>query len=158
MMICPCSSGKTIDECCGPFLVGVQSPETPEQLMRSRYTAYSMHQIDYIEKTMREPAAVDFKKEEALNWSKRVKWQGLEVIDAVTQKDKGFVEFKAHYIESGKSHTLHEISEFHFIDKQWYYIDGKKPVADNKVVKISRNEPCPCGSGKKYKKCCLNNI
>ncbi len=22
--------------------------------------------------------------------------------------------------------------------------------------KVGRNEPCPCGSGKKYKKCCLN--
>jgi len=24
--------------------------------------------------------------------------------------------------------------------------------------KVGRNDPCPCGSGKKYKKCCLNNV
>ncbi len=32
----------------------------------------------------------------------------------------------------------------------------KKPVV-NKTAKIGRNDPCPCGSGKKYKKCCGAN-
>ena len=35
--------------------------------------------------------------------------------------------------------------------------DGPKPAKPEqaRVVKVGRNEPCPCGSGKKYKKCCL---
>ena len=34
---------------------------------------------------------------------------------------------------------------------------GRPPVvgrADHKSKKIGRNDPCPCGSGKKYKRCC----
>lgn len=156
MITCPCCSTKTLEECCGPFLVGTQSPDTPEQLMRSRYTAYSLQHIDYIEKTMQGSAAKDFKKEDALNWAKRVKWQGLEVLNATTKDNNGFVEFIAHYFEGGKSHSMHEVSEFHLIDSKWYYVDGKKPSAEKQVVKVNRNDPCPCGSGKKYKKCCLN--
>jgi len=29
-------------------------------------------------------------------------------------------------------------------------------IKSGKRVKIGRNDPCPCGSGKKYKKCCMN--
>lgn len=158
MMFCPCGSEKNFEECCGPFIVGAKTAETPEQLMRSRYSAYAMHQVDYIEKTMKEPANKDFKKEEALNWARRVKWQGLEVLNATSKKDKGFVEFIAHYFEGGKTHSMHEISEFHFLDNQWYYVDGKKPLAEKKFEKVGRNDSCPCGSGKKYKKCCLNIV
>ena len=50
----------------------------------------------------------------------------------------------------------HEISEFHLIDNKWYYVDGKKPaIQEPTTAKIGRNDSCPCGSGKKYKKCCL---
>src|SRR5262245_5839808 len=118
MLICPCCSSKPIEDCCGPFIVGAKTPETPEQLMRSRYTAYATHQIDYIEKTMQGPAAIGFKKEEALSWAKHVKWQNLEIINANTDNNKGFVEFRAHYFDGTRSHTMHEISEFHLIDNQ----------------------------------------
>ncbi len=29
------------------------------------------------------------------------------------------------------------------------------PQTPIRVMKVGRNDPCPCGSGKKYKKCCL---
>lgn len=157
MTTCPCGSTNAFEECCGPFVAGAKNVETPEQLMRSRYTAYTIPFMDYIERTMQGPAATDFNKESAFNWAKRAKWQGLEIINTSMDKDKGYVEFKAHYFEGGTSHTMHEISEFRLIDDKWYYYDGKKPLIVEKEVKvkIGRNEPCPCGSGKKYKKCCL---
>ena len=32
---------------------------------------------------------------------------------------------------------------------------SRKPVNPNAVGRVGRNEPCPCGSKKKFKKCCL---
>ena len=46
-----------------------------------------------------------------------------------------------------------EFGKGHFNDSSLKKI--QKP--DLKLPKIGRNEPCPCGSGKKYKKCCLNS-
>ena len=36
--------------------------------------------------------------------------------------------------------------------------NGQKTVTASDIKKIGRNDPCPCGSGKKYKKCCGKNI
>ena len=36
--------------------------------------------------------------------------------------------------------------------------DGDKPKVLKRSAKIGRNDPCPCGSGKKYKNCCGRNI
>ena len=52
-MTCPCGSGKPLSACCGPYLEGKEDPPTPEALMRSRYTAYTQGNLDYIEKTMK---------------------------------------------------------------------------------------------------------
>jgi preprotein translocase subunit SecA len=35
--------------------------------------------------------------------------------------------------------------------------DGKPATVRRSVKKVGRNDPCPCGSGKKYKKCCGRN-
>ena len=36
-------------------------------------------------------------------------------------------------------------------------LDGDKPKVLKRAAKIGRNDPCPCGSGKKYKNCCGRN-
>lgn len=125
--------------------------------MRSRYTAYNKLNLDYITRTMKPPAADHFDAQEALEWARRVKWLRLEVLASQTEKDRGSVEFKAYFTEEGREHCLHERSEFRLENKQWYYFDGKPPgrVAPPQTsAKIQRNAPCPCGSQKKYKKCC----
>ena len=35
--------------------------------------------------------------------------------------------------------------------------NNKKQISAKDIKKIGRNDPCPCGSGKKYKKCCGAN-
>jgi uncharacterized protein len=42
------------------------------------------------------------------------------------------------------------------IDLRYYFIEDDPNAKDTIKEKIGRNEPCPCGSGKKYKKCCGN--
>lgn len=144
---CPCGSNKLYSQCCERFIMGGQIPQTPEELMRSRYTAYSQANIDYIANTMKGPASVDFNSAHAKEWAKKIEWNSLKVIRSEQQENKGTVEFIAHYSIQNNPDIIYEISEFHREDNRWFYFDGVTP-------KVGRNDFCPCGSQKKYKKCC----
>lgn len=156
MSDCPCGSAKKYIECCGRFISGHQHASTPEELMRSRYTAYTQANIDYIVQTMKSPAADGFDPVSAKEWAEQTQWIKLEVLRSSISDTLGVVEFKAHFSLSDKTTILHEISEFHLEEGRWYYVDGHTP--ENKPYvnsdRIGRNDPCPCGSGKKFKKCC----
>jgi SEC-C motif-containing protein len=153
MVNCPCGTGKLYTECCEPLIAGRKVANTPEALMRSRYCAYACGEMAYISHTMRPPAANHFPAEE--KQQDQIKWIGLEIIKTVTQRSKGWVEFKAHYTRHSMPHVLHEVSEFHLRAGIWYYVDGTH-VTPTMITRssIGRNAFCLCGSGKKYKKCC----
>lgn len=129
--------------------------------MRSRYSAYVVGKIPYIAETNDPETGMDFDAESAEAWSKQSEWLGLEIIgtrDGKVGDASGEVEFAARYKVGDKEETHHEISLFRFDSKKerWYYRDGKtlrKPVQRTEP-KVGRNDPCGCGSGKKYKKCC----
>ena len=149
-MLCACGSQKNANQCCTPFILDKAIPKTPEALMRSRYTAYTQANIDYIEKTMQGKAAHQFNAKDAKKHAAAVKWMGLNVMARKNGKAKnqGFVEFAARFEEEGKIQFIHETSEFHLIDERWYYVDGQH------AEDPGRNSPCLCGSNKKYKRCC----
>jgi SEC-C motif domain protein len=155
MSLCPCRKDSGVEklyaDCCGPFITGEKIPSTPEELMRSRYTAYTQSNIDYIANTMKGRAAENFNPVSAAEWSCRVEWLRLIVEKFTTKDDTGYVEFIVYYRELGKRHGMHEISEFKRENGKWYYVDGRGPA---KADKIDRNDPCICGSEIKYKKCC----
>ncbi len=154
MSLCPCSSQKAYKNCCGPFLEQKQLPQTPEQLMRSRYTAYSLARIDYIKKTMKDNALIGFDELIAEKWAKSITWLDLKVILAQpTDSDIGFVEFIARFIEQDQIKKIHETSEFQKENGCWFYVNGINQQESLKATKIARNNPCPCGSGKKFKNC-----
>jgi SEC-C motif domain protein len=124
---CPCKSGKLFQECCHPIILGIQKADTPEALMRSRYTAYSMQNIDYIQKTMKGAALENFNYVDAMNWAQSVEWVGLEVLNHFIDKTDpniGYVEFKAVYKADGGIQVLHETSEFLKDGGEWFYVDG----------------------------------
>ena len=123
---CPCCSGKSYSDCCSQYIDGRLLPTTPEQLMRSRYTAYSLVKIDYIIKTMKGSALKEFDPESAKQWAQQVKWTRLKIRKSQWGKSRGFVEFFAYYLFNHQEHTLHEISEFHFEIDRWYYTGQKK--------------------------------
>lgn len=156
MSNCLCGSNISEDDCCRIYISGERQAETPEKLMRSRYTAYTEANMDYILKTMQAPASNHFDAESAKKWAKSVHWLRLNVLSSTAENRKGFVEFIAYYIDKGKESCIHEISEFHQINSTWYYVDGRQiqPKVCKKL-KMGRNDPCHCGSGKKYKACCL---
>lgn len=169
MSSCPCYSGKDFAACCEPYLTGAMFAPTPEALMRSRYTAYTLANINYIEKTQRDVAAKEFDRVESLQFAKESEWQGLEIVRSYQlAADVGYVEFIVHYNDGHHHHQhLHELSKFQHIEGQWYYVSGEQKSHDHAhyheekasplrhdTPKLGRNDPCRCGSGKKYKKCC----
>ncbi len=120
--------------------------------MRSRYTAYTMADTDYIAQTMQGKALLGFDKASARLWAARAEWLDLRVVDAKEPTgDIGYVEFIARFIEDGHLYALHEVSEFHKKDGRWFYVDGKQLT--RAPEKLLRNGACPCRSGKKYKQC-----
>ena len=125
--------------------------------MRSRYSAFATGNIDYLEQTLLPRTRQDFDREGAAEWSRSSEWTGLTInaLENGREADtEGFVEFVARYRQNGEDRLHHETGRFEKHDGRWYYADGasgKRPVH---VEKIGRNAPCPCGSGKKYKKCC----
>lgn len=147
--ICPCGTGKKYHMCCGLFISEKEAPTTPEELMRSRYTAYTEANIHYICLTMKSPAADNFDFKSAEAWAQKANWTGLKVIKTSHDAHQGIVEFSAYYTLDDKNYELHEVSKFLNENGKWYYVDHLQP--ENK---IGRNDKCPCGSDKKYKKCC----
>lgn len=124
MKNCPCGSQVAYAQCCGLFIEGIVPAPTPEKLMRSRYTAYTLANIPYIMQTMRGTALVGFNPAEAAQWAKQAIWLKLEIKNSSEQGDRGFVEFIASYRWGKEKQTLHEKSEFEKIAGRWYYVNG----------------------------------
>lgn len=132
--------------------------KTARELMEARYKAYEKMDIDFLIETHYEETRGKLDIDATKKWAETAKWIGLEIIsvEAGEEEDsEGVVEFKATYEENGKKYVHHEKSKFVKKDGKWYYY-GWVPLLGTivKDEKIRRNDPCPCGSGKKYKKCC----
>ncbi|MGD9157403.1 MAG: YchJ family protein [Desulfobacteraceae bacterium] len=157
---CPCGSNKSYSECCQPVIQGTKDAGTAESLMRARYSAFVKTEIDFLYNTVSPEQQTDFNYEEATDWSNNSEWQGLEIIETVNggpDDEKGTVEFIARFKQDDQEIEHHELASFERIDSKWVFMDGIVPKPKQVIreaPKIGRNEPCPCGSGKKYKKCC----
>jgi SEC-C motif-containing protein len=157
---CPCGSGRTYDSCCGPLLAGSVRAASPEDLMRSRYTAYVKQDLSYLAKTLHPSQRSDYDEQGAARWARKADWEALDIVKAATDPadaGRGRVEFRAHYRMDGAGHVHHELAEFRKSAGVWYFYDGKMVGAGQfrrEAPKVGRNDPCPCGSGRKYKKCC----
>lgn len=154
MKLCPCCSGREFEECCEPKIKGAVPARTPEELMRSRYTAFAIVNADYLMKTSSELLRREQTKKSITQWAQENTWTKLEVVHCTENGEYGSVEFKAYYTDHRDVKQVHhEASKFMKEGGGWVYSEGKiKPNLLEKSIK--RNDSCPCGSGKKYKKCC----
>ncbi len=160
---CPCKSGKTFGECCGPIIAGEAKAGTAEALMRARYSSYVTGDVGFLKRSATPKGLEEFDEDASRSWSKAAQWHGLEIISTEgggEGDDTGVVEFRALYTANGEFCNHHERSTFIRDADGWKFSDGafvkEKPVI-REEPKIGRNDPCPCGSGKKYKKCCGKN-
>ncbi len=155
MSICPCCSNLEYSECCGPFIEGEPAP-TAVALVRSRYTAFAMRNLDYVARTHAPEIRDDFNRAEAERIASECEWLGLQIHSAKESADTAEVEFIIRIRQQQKTITKASASSFRREDGEWLYVSSKPAahIAHRRAPKIGRNDPCHCSSGKKYKKCC----
>lgn len=175
--ICPCQINPSLattstplayKDCCQPYHNGFYNDdidnnggiraESAEHLMRTRYSAFVLVKADYIVKTTvpTQQALLDIKAIET--WAKETDWAGLEIVQHTPKLSKRHaqVEFKAYYNTEGRLQAHHELSAFVKVtDKtasenkeHWYFLDPTVSMS------LSQKQPCICGSGEKFKRCC----
>ena len=168
MKDCPCGLQSPYADCCGPLIRGTGYADTAEDLMRSRYTAYTQRNWDYLIATTHSSERSDKSRKSFDRWGKSVEWLTLEVLDSKkggVQDEEGEVTFVAFYREDDEEHVLRETSTFLKEDGRWTYSEQRSTIhrqvhdapqtpVKREGPKVGRNDPCPCGSGKKFKKCC----
>lgn len=146
--LCPCISGRAYANCCQPLHDHKVTATSAEQLMCSRFSAFSVGNIAYLIETLHPKSR---QPDDDLSLAKTIEatqWLGLKIMKHQSSGNKATVEFVAFYQDNGIA-QLHEKSNFVKENNQWFYVDGEflEPI------KLSRNEPCFCGSGKKLKRC-----
>ena len=170
---CPCGSTLSYADCCAPLHVGQKFADTAEQLMRSRYCAFVLQHVEYIVATTAPFQQALLDKKSIADWSQQTDWAGLAVIKHTPKigKRHAQVEFKAYFhLPASAVHSAgldlavldnkgldskgvhHELSTFVNIpthdNSRWYFLD---PTV---TMQVTQKQPCPCGSGEKYKRCC----
>jgi len=170
--ICPCQINPVSDaigapllyqDCCQPYHDGLLNKEadgikaeTAKRLMRTRYSAFVLVKPNYIVKTTipAQQNLLDIKAIE--NWAKETDWAGLEIVTHTPKLGKRHaqVEFKAYFKTNENLQAHHELSAFVKVtdkannDARWYFLD---PTVE---MTVTQKQPCICGSGEKFKRCC----
>ncbi|RJF97127.1 YchJ family protein [Noviherbaspirillum saxi] len=119
---CPCG-GTAYGSCCGRFIDGGDNAPSADLLMRSRYSAYVLHDDAYLKATWH----ASTRPADAVAQDDETTWLGLEVRRHVPDGDAATVEFVARYKIGGRAHRLHEISRFVREGGKWFYVDGSFP-------------------------------
>ena len=119
---CYCGSLKPFESCCAIYINGLQKAPTALVLMKSRYSAYVTHQVDYLLKTTHSSERKYYSREDILHWATANKWQKLEIISAT----ENTVEFKAYFLDENNVNQVHyEFSTFKQENGNWFYLEGK---------------------------------
>lgn len=161
MSQCPCNSGIEFSDCCAPYLKGRKKPATALALIRSRYTAHTFANIDYIQSTHHPDHRHEIDVKSTREWAENSEWLSLDILsstDGGENDESGTVEFIAKFNDAkGNLINHHEVSLFAKSAGEWFFVDAEAPRVKQvrrDAPKIGRNDPCSCGSGKKFKKCC----
>ena len=131
--------------------------ENAEELMRSRFTAHALRDYEHLHRTdfetARKPYVAEKNEGQEPAWSRLV----IHAHEPGNKPNTALVDFSAYYKSGDAEQALHEKSEFVHVDGRWYYTRAVRlgpPPIRSTAPKVGRNDPCPCGSGKKYKHCC----
>ena len=126
--ICPCGSKQNYSDCCGAIINRKREAATCLELMKSRYTAYTLADVNYLmlsHHSGTRPATSERKG--IKKWAESVKWMQLIIVDTwngTTNDTEGYVEFKAMYFDNGQLSQVHEKSFFKRENKRWVYVSG----------------------------------
>ncbi|MBH02986.1 MAG: zinc chelation protein SecC [Xanthomonadales bacterium] len=142
---CPCQSGLPYEACCGPYHRGARAP-SPEALMRARYSAYALNETAFLKASWHTDTCPPDPRPDG-----DIRWCNLTIVAHEHGPAEGAVRFRATYQDSAGFAVLDEDSRFVLEAGQWLYLHGTTDVSR---LRPGRNDACPCGSGRKFKKCC----
>jgi len=148
-MECRCGSGLPYEQCCGRYIETQKRPGSALALMKSRYCAYALGAGAYLVSTAVKENRYSADAALIEEFAQNSEWLKLEIIRDSEDDEAAMVEFKAYYREDDAIRVHHERSTFIKEEGEWAYEAGELFQSV-----IGRNESCPCGSGKKYKRCC----
>jgi SEC-C motif-containing protein len=156
---CFCGSDKELSACCELIIQGAVPARTPEDAIRARFTAHCRRNYAYLVDSTHPEHRDGVTEQEIAQWASHVTWTALEIHSSLPGEtdDQGTVSFTAHFSLKGVPQTLREDASFARHEGGWYYVDGHihgQPPYVREQRRTGRNEACPCGSGKKFKKCC----
>ncbi|UNU73624.1 YchJ family protein [Moraxella nasovis] len=152
-LVCPCGGdgGATAyDDCCRPFHIGGIAP-TANKLMRSRFSAFVLKNIDYIIDTTLPTQQEQLDKAALQAWADEMHWTHLQIKNHFPKigKRHATVHFCAYFDNGmGKVGCHDELSAFVWVQDRWYFLDPTLPIH------LTNKQPCLCGSGEKFKACC----
>jgi SEC-C motif-containing protein len=128
--------------------------------MRARYSAYATAATDFLRTSLHPDRRDEHDAEAVRDWAEGSDWLGLEIVATTgggEGDETGRVEFVCLYEYEGEEKRHHEVADFSRVDGRWYFVEGEavksRPFV-REAPKVGRNDPCPCGSGKKHKRCC----
>ena len=120
-LLCPCESGRNLDQCCGPIFDDPRHAETAEALMRSRYTANTLGRWNHLWATWHPRTRPDVVDSQGLEWT------GLQLLAAKAGQPgatPGRVEERASYRAGERRTGRREVSRFQRRAGRWMYVDG----------------------------------
>ena len=153
-MLCYCGSNVSYNSCCQPYHKGQRLPESCEQLMRSRYSAFCSQELNYIQNSCVADLQTEQSPEQLRDFVNHVHFVALQVLPLprlAQAVDEGYVHFQVWYLLGQHLLSFRELSCFVYQQGRWLYSSGD--VSEQAPQKIGRNDPCPCGSGRKFKSC-----
>lgn len=124
---CPCGSNLNAPDCCLAIIEGKTNAFTAEQLMRSRYTAFTLANVDYLMKSHHPKTRPIKEKKNMKRWAQSVQWVNLTILNKQKGNEtdtEGTVTFKAVFVENGKPDQIYETSNFKKLNNKWVYVDG----------------------------------
>lgn len=173
-MRCYCGSSLSYQECCQPLHLGTQTASSAEQLMRSRYCAYAIGCYQYVHATTHPSQQTEGALREITEFGQHTGFLKLQVLLSADEASAfsrlqsadftnlpthseqcSYVHFQATLLSDDRIGLLDEVSRFVLYQQRWFYLDGH--LLPYQSTKIGRNDPCPCGSGLKFKQCRSNH-
>ena len=125
--LCPCGSNLSYHSCCEMIINAKKEAATCEELMRSRYTAFTTANVEYLVRSHHTKTRQLKEIRNIKKWAESVQWMGLVILNTqggAANDDTGYVEFRAMYLEAGQLQQIHEKSLFKRENGKWVYVSG----------------------------------
>ncbi len=132
-------------------------PGSAKGLLEARYQAFVKGDIDFLVESHHPELRSQLDRNSIESWSRESNWKGLGIESEKIEGEKTFITFSVKYERNYELINHREFAEFRKHDGKWFYFDSEFPKPETlkrEVDKVGRNDPCSCGSGKKFKKCC----